>query len=151
CESCHGPGQAHVDDEKKGHIRRFATLTPAETSQTCLTCHNRGTHAAWEGSAHEARNLSCLTCHRVHTPASFQYQLVEATQAQLCVTCHRQQVVKTERAVAHMPVREGKLTCSTCHNPHGSISNVKNLNVGTSVSELCVSCHAEMRGPMLWE
>jgi DmsE family decaheme c-type cytochrome len=151
CESCHGPGQAHIDDEKKGHIRRFATLKPAEASETCLTCHNRGTHAAWEGSAHEARNLSCVTCHSVHKPASFQHQLVKATEAQLCVTCHRNQVVKTERAVAHMPVREGKLTCSSCHNPHGSISNVKALKVGTSVGESCVSCHAEMRGPMLWE
>lgn len=151
CESCHGPGQAHVDDEKKGNIRRFAALTPANASQTCLTCHNRGTHAGWEGSAHEARNLSCLTCHSVHKPASFQHQLVKATEAQLCATCHRNQVVKTERAVAHMPVREGKMTCSSCHNPHGSIGNVKALRVGTSVGESCVSCHAEMRGPVLWE
>ncbi len=69
----------------------------------------------------------------------------------LCATCHRLQVAKTERAVAHMPVREGKLSCSSCHNPHGSISNVKNLKTGSSVSELCISCHTEMRGPMLWE
>jgi DmsE family decaheme c-type cytochrome len=151
CESCHGPGQAHVDDEKKGHIKRFSALTPADASQTCLTCHNRGTHAGWEGSAHEARNLSCVTCHSVHKPASFQHQLVKATETQVCATCHKTQVVKTERAVAHMPVREGKLTCSSCHNPHGSISNVKALKVGTSVGESCVSCHAEMRGPMLWE
>jgi DmsE family decaheme c-type cytochrome len=50
-----------------------------------------------------------------------------------------------------MPVREGKMMCSSCHNPHGSISNVKALKVGSSVGELCTSCHAEMRGPMLWE
>ena len=23
CESCHGPGQAHVDDDAKGHIKKF--------------------------------------------------------------------------------------------------------------------------------
>jgi DmsE family decaheme c-type cytochrome len=50
-----------------------------------------------------------------------------------------------------MPVREGKLSCSSCHNPHGSISNVKALKVGSSISESCMSCHTEMRGPMLWE
>ncbi len=127
CESCHGPGQAHVDDDAKGHIRKFAKITPAETNQTCLTCHNRGDHAAWEGSAHERRNLSCSTCHSVHSPKSAERQLVKATQTEMCATCHRLQVTKTERAVAHMPVREGKMVCTSCHNPHGSISNVKNL------------------------
>ncbi len=143
--------------------RRTSTTRPRGTSevpgdeargaraQTCLTCHNRGTHAGWEGSTHEARNLSCTTCHSVHKPASFEQQLVKATETQLCATCHRAQVVKTERAVAHMPVREGKMSCSSCHNPHGSISNVKALKVGNSVNESCMSCHAEMRGPVLWE
>ena len=151
CESCHGPGQAHVDDEAKGNIRRFDAIKPTEVNQTCLTCHNRGTHAGWEGSTHEARNLSCTTCHSVHQPQSLEFQLKKTTEMQLCVTCHRQQVVKTERAVAHMPVREGKMACSSCHNPHGSIANVKALKVGNSVNETCTSCHAEMRGPMLFE
>jgi DmsE family decaheme c-type cytochrome len=151
CESCHGPGQAHIDDDAKGHIKRFAALKPAEISETCLTCHNRGEHAGWSGSTHESRDLSCTTCHSVHKPQSFEYQLVKGSETQLCATCHRLQVTKTERAVAHMPVREGKMNCSSCHNPHGSIGNVKALRVGYSVNESCTSCHAEMRGPMLWE
>jgi DmsE family decaheme c-type cytochrome len=151
CESCHGPGQAHVDDDAKGHIKKFGQMRPAEITETCLTCHNRGEHAGWEGSAHERRNLSCATCHSAHSPKSMSQQLVKPTETQLCATCHRLQVTKTERAVAHMPVREGKMSCSSCHNPHGSISNVKNLRTGSSVAELCTSCHTEMRGPMLFE
>ena len=151
CESCHGPGQAHVDDDAKGHIRKFGQITPSETSQTCLACHNRGNHAGWEGSAHDRRNLTCTTCHSVHSPKSTERQLVKKTQTEVCATCHKLQVTKTERAVAHMPVREGKMSCSSCHNPHGSITNVKNLKTGSSVAELCVSCHTEMRGPMLFE
>ena len=123
--ACHGPGQAHVDDESKGHIKRFTGVTPADVNETCLSCHNRSNHAGWEGSVHEARNLACTTCHSVHNPQSPQNQLAKATETQLCATCHRLQVAKTERAVAHMPVREGKMSCSSCHNPHGSISNVK--------------------------
>ena len=76
---------------------------------------------------------------------------MKPTETQVCATCHRLQVAKTERAVAHMPVREGKMSCSSCHNPHGSISNVKNLKTGSSVAELCTTCHTEMRGPMLFE
>jgi DmsE family decaheme c-type cytochrome len=151
CESCHGPGQAHIDDEAKGHIRKFAQLSPGEASATCLSCHNRGNHAGWEGSAHDRRNLSCTTCHSVHAPKSAARQLVKANETELCATCHRVQVVKTERGVAHMPVREGKMSCSSCHNPHGSVTNVKALKVGNSVGELCTTCHAEMRGPVLWE
>ena len=115
CETCHGPGQAHVDDEAKGHILKFKEMKASEVSQTCLTCHNRANHAGWEGSTHEARGLSCTTCHSVHSPKSFERQLVKTTETELCATCHRPQVAKTERAVAHMPVREGKMFCSSCH------------------------------------
>ena len=152
CESCHGPGKAHAESGDPELIRRFTAATPAaQSSEVCLSCHNRGTHAAWEGSAHDRRDLSCTTCHSVHSPKSSEHQLVKPTETQLCATCHRLQVTKTERAVAHMPVREGKMSCSSCHNPHGSISNVKNLKTGSSVTELCTGCHTEMRGPMLFE
>lgn len=152
CESCHGPGKAHAESGDPELIQRFTSATPAvQVSGTCLSCHNRGNHAAWEGSAHDRRNLSCSSCHSVHSPKSPERQLVQPTETQLCATCHRLQVSKTERAVAHMPVREGKMSCSSCHNPHGSISNVKNLKTGSSVAELCTSCHTEMRGPVLFE
>ena len=80
CESCHGPGQAHVDDDAKGHILKFGQMKPAEVNETCLACHNRGDHAGWEGSTHERRNLSCTTCHSVHSPKSPERQLVKATE-----------------------------------------------------------------------
>jgi len=151
CETCHGPGREHAESGDRTKIRVFPAMAPQEASAVCLTCHNRGNHAGWEGSTHESRNLSCTTCHSAHNAQSFERQLVKATETQLCATCHRLQVVKTERAVAHMPVREGKMSCSSCHNPHGSIANVKGLKVGSSINETCTSCHAEMRGPTLFE
>jgi DmsE family decaheme c-type cytochrome len=48
-----------------------------------------------------------------------------------------------------MPVPEGKMTCEDCHNPHGTSS--KRLLKADSVNELCYTCHAEKRGPFLWE
>jgi DmsE family decaheme c-type cytochrome len=150
CETCHGPGKAHTDDQTQP-IRTFSKKAPDEMNQVCLTCHNRGEHAGWEGSKHEQRGLACGTCHSVHSFKSPTHQLIKPTQTAVCATCHRLQVTKTERAVAHMPVREGKLQCSSCHSPHGSISNVKSLKTGSSVVEMCTTCHAEMRAPMLWE
>jgi DmsE family decaheme c-type cytochrome len=152
CESCHGPGKEHVDSGgDKSRIRVFTGggAGPAETSETCTACHNRGEHALWKGSQHEGRDLTCTTCHSVHNPASEAKQLKARDQRALCATCHRDKIAKLDRS-GHMPVREGKLQCTTCHNVHGT-TNVRLLRKGDSIAELCTSCHAEKRGPYLWE
>jgi DmsE family decaheme c-type cytochrome len=158
CEACHGPGRAHVDaggDRTK--IRSFKALEPTEASSACTTCHNRGTHLLWSSSAHESRQVGCLSCHAVHSFRSEKGQLKEPSEVQLCAQCHRDKTLRLLRS-SHMPVQSSAvreahgvvMTCSSCHNPHGS-ANVRMLRVGTDVNESCTSCHAEKRGPFLWE
>ena len=130
-------------------MKDLQQLPPHEVSATCTTCHNRGEHALWYGSQHDTRNVGCVTCHSVHAPKWRDKQLKAATQLALCATCHRDKVAKLDRS-GHMPVREGKMQCSTCHNPHGA-TNVKLLRRGDSIAEPCTSCHADKRGPYLWE
>jgi DmsE family decaheme c-type cytochrome len=150
CESCHGPGQAHVDGGgDKSKIQNPKTLSPRQASEVCLTCHNRTSHNDFAGGKHDARNVSCVTCHSVHEPKSEKAQLKTTSVTETCVQCHRTQVNKVHKS-SHMPVSEGKMECTTCHNPHGS-QNVKMLREGSSVVEACTSCHAEKRGPFLWE
>lgn len=149
CESCHGPGSKHADDPAAFKLQMAAGSRPDDINATCATCHNRGEHALWDTSAHQKRDLSCTTCHSVHKPQSQVAQLKARDQIELCATCHRDKVAKLDRS-GHMPVREGKMKCSTCHNTHGS-TNDRMLRKGDSISELCTSCHAEKRGPYLWE
>ena len=47
------------------------------------------------------------------------------------------------------PVRQGKMPCSRCHNPHSSFS--KALLGTANKNDTCYQCHAEKRGPYLWE
>jgi DmsE family decaheme c-type cytochrome len=149
CETCHGPGSLHADSPLTSKVTDFTKAKASVVNATCTTCHNKGEHALWDGSKHEARGLSCTTCHSVHSYASKTAQLKAATEPQLCATCHRDKVAKLDRE-NHMPVSEGKMTCSTCHSPHGS-TNVKLLKKGDSVNDACTSCHADKRGPYLWE
>lgn len=149
CETCHGPGEAHANDPTKVKPRQFDKVSTAEANEVCVTCHDRAKHALWEGSQHDQRNVQCVTCHSVHSGKSARAMLKAASEPQLCATCH-QPIVKRLNRFNHMPVREGKMQCSSCHNPHGS-TNVKLLKAGTTVDEACTSCHAEKRGPYLWE
>jgi DmsE family decaheme c-type cytochrome len=150
CETCHGPGQSHIDDNgAKGRVRNFLTLAPREVSDFCQTCHNREEHALWQGSMHDARNVTCTSCHSNHKPKSEEGRLVRATVVETCATCHAEKAAKLQRT-AHMPLREGKMDCTSCHNQHGS-SNVRMLRVGSTVNDACTSCHAEKRGPFLWD
>ncbi len=128
CESCHGPGKAHADSGDASLIRRFNKASAVESSQACVSCHNRAaTHALWEGSQHDQRNIACATCHSVHSPKS-EPQLAAKDQTALCSTCHKNVANKTYR-FNHMPVREGAMNCGSCHNVHGS-TNVRLLKAG---------------------
>lgn len=150
CETCHGPGSLHVADADNVLMpKNFKTMKPAEINETCVTCHNRGEHALWDGSQHERRDVSCISCHSQHKPMTDRGLLKAKTETEICATCHRDKAAKMDRS-GHMPVREGKMSCSTCHNLHGS-TNVKLLRKGDSIAELCASCHADKRGPFLFE
>ena len=66
----------------------------------------------------------------------------------MCFTCHRSQRVRFMQR-SHHPLRENRMACSECHNLHGDNGN--GLKLAGSVREQCTGCHAEKRGPFLWE
>lgn len=166
CESCHGPGRAHVEagGGKESIPVRFtddSKNTVAEKNFACLQCHSRRNQLFWVGSPHESRAMACVDCHQAHQEirvpmseeARFNAPLTEngslkQTQPELCLRCHQMRRAQLQRS-SHMPYREGKVTCTSCHNPHGS-PNPSQLRQ-TTVNENCLSCHTERRGPFLWE
>jgi DmsE family decaheme c-type cytochrome len=149
CETCHGPGAEHAEaGGDKTKIKSMAGLSAEDQSAVCLQCHETGKIMFWAESPHQQRGLACQTCHSVHSPASAETLLKKALEFEQCFTCHKKQAAQFWRS-SHHPIREGQVTCSNCHNPHGTITD--KLISAASEPEKCYECHAEKRGPFLWE
>ncbi len=158
CEGCHGPGAAHVAAHGgKSTIKAFSTLTPAETLDTCLSCHSKDiSKANIRRSPHTEADVVCTDCHSIHKAATPKFLLAK-NQAELCYTCHT-----AERAAFEMPskhrVNEGVVKCSDCHNPHGSSATTDRMGGSSAMlqpafdnEEPCLKCHVDKRGPFVFE
>lgn len=169
CQACHGNGDRHIEDARVkadsgapidlNLIRAFTEHSPLNSQQkneACLQCHQDQRRALWQGSGHEKEGLACITCHQhIQILPVKIYENVTRTlpdevdiRTELCLSCHQERLAGLNSS-SHMPLREGKMNCASCHNPHGAHN--KNLLKADSVNQTCYECHAEKRGPFLWE
>ena len=155
CETCHGPGTEHVSSGGKSFVGMIrytrGTTTPVNVrNDACLKCHQKRNRLFWSGSVHSVQGVACTMCHVVHTgPGTTRpAQLARLTVADTCAPCHKEQV-RAENKFSHHPLREGKMNCDSCHNPHGTAS--PKLIKGLSNKELCFNCHAQYRGPFIFQ
>jgi DmsE family decaheme c-type cytochrome len=151
CEACHGPGGAHVaaGGGPPAGLVVFGSKSPSSVAQqnaNCLGCHKSNAARDWSTSAHAASDLACAGCHKLHVEKD--PVLSKVGQTEVCASCHQAQ--RTDLAKpSHHPMREGTMTCTACHSPHGSTAPAQ--LVKNTVNETCTGCHAEYRGPYLWE
>lgn len=152
CEACHGPTGDHSGRVRRGKERpaplRFGSDsdTPVEVQNgLCMNCHKADVGAGWHGNAHD-ENLACADCHTSHTASD--PVLATATQAEVCFECHQQQKSQSLKPYAH-PIKQGKMDCSSCHSTHGGDNDMQLARM--TVNDTCYQCHAEKRGPYLWE
>jgi len=158
CESCHGPGQAHVASHgSKATIVAFSELSPEQTLDACLRCHGQTmARANIRRSMHTQNDIVCTNCHSIHHSPAPEF-LLARTQPELCYDCHT-----TARAQFAMPfkhrVNEGFMQCTDCHNPHGSFdptwrmaSRPPMIEQREGNAEPCLGCHADKRGPFVFE
>lgn len=151
CTTCHGPSTNHL--AMKAPYPDIVFAGPHRSSvearnQVCLGCHQGDQMVInWQGSSMQRAGLACTDCHTAH--AAKDPVLVRETQPKICFTCHAD-VRADSYKYSHHPIREGKVVCSDCHNAMGSPGDTKNLKEFT-VNQTCYNCHADKRGPMLWE
>jgi DmsE family decaheme c-type cytochrome len=148
CESCHGPGQAHVESGGVAtKIFQFGKATQKEADAKCLTCH-LGTHANFNRTSHGAAGVSCAGCHSMHDSKS-QEHLLKIDEPMLCYSCHTD--IKAAFAQPfHHKVNEGVVKCSDCHDPHGLFKD-KLLKSNGDQNAVCMKCHVENAGPFVYE
>jgi DmsE family decaheme c-type cytochrome len=148
CESCHGPGKAHVEsggDATK--IKQISKMTPREVDETCLGCH-AGAHPNFARSPHARGGVGCTGCHSVHSGDTGD-TLLKAAQPKLCFGCHAD--VKPAFSMPfHHKVNEGLMKCSDCHDVHGTFG-ANNIKSTADQNAICTKCHAETRGPWVFE
>lgn len=153
CEACHGPGGNHAGRVRRGEERppviRFGPDAPGDVARQngmCLGCHSADVGVGWHGGPHESNDVACAGCHQSHAAAD--PVLETTTQPAVCFDCHALQRSETLKAYAH-PFFEGKMDCIGCHSPHGDTFDLQ--LVRQTVNDTCFKCHAEKRGPFLWE
>jgi len=153
CESCHGPGGEHAPRVRRGQERPpvidFGSDkdTPVDVQNgTCLACHDVDVGIGWHAGPHDSDEIACADCHVSH--AALDPVLQTSTQADVCFDCHQLQRSETLKAFSH-PLFEGKMECAGCHSPHGATTIDQMIR--QTVNDTCYECHAEKRGPYLWE
>jgi DmsE family decaheme c-type cytochrome len=153
CESCHGPGSEHERAQRRDDnsspsrdFGRFAATPVAEQNEVCLDCHADHDRMGWFGSAHDEQDVSCASCHKVHAEQDPVFDAI--AQQQVCFDCHPRTKGQTMLPSTH-PLRFGKMSCTDCHSAHNGNNDFQLAR--TSVNDTCYTCHAEKRGPFLWE
>jgi len=144
CDACHGGVDAHLASGDKKDIITFGKGNVAKQNAQCQSCHSKNQNLMfWDNSKHKKDDVSCVSCHSVHKSAK-----PVAKQPEKCFECHKD-VKSQANKFSHHPIIEGKVKCSDCHNPHGALGHgsIKAENA----NQLCYKCHAEKRGPYVWE
>ena len=163
CSTCHGDGTKHM--ESGGDTTLISVPKGAVGAQDCLACHGsghdpfidgatdslaKGIQDSFENSVHaNTEAVNCLTCHSVHHSAPKSTHMIAKAPGELCATCHMTQTASFQNKPYTHRLDRGGMTCLDCHSPHA----VKGQTVKmTTQAELpCMNCHAEMRGPFVFD
>lgn len=151
CESCHGPGQKHVESAAAADIQNPAKMGAAQADKVCLSCHlHEPTRVGRLDSGHAKNQVACTACHKIHTtgPELTALRKASTINAQ-CTSCHQGVWAQFQKPFRHK-LPEGAMSCVDCHNPHGNIRPAM-MQTFAANEPGCFHCHGDKRGPFTFE
>jgi DmsE family decaheme c-type cytochrome len=150
CESCHGPGKAHIEGGgEAAKIIGFKGTAAKTYNQQCLACHRKDHEIiGYAGSTHGKQGLDCAACHSVHKPAVLTRSLKDRATS-LCMGCHTRQKAEFSKPYHHRVI-EKAMECTDCHQPHSGMDR-RQMRTTTAGEEICYRCHTEKQGPFVFE
>ena len=172
CLTCHSADRTHFNWKGSKHDR---------SDISCLSCHDvhhvnmmkRFAASLTDKTGPELAEIlngrlpekelvnytvedTCLRCHADVRKALFQrsthlFRTENWTDGRLTPT---RLPLSGQQPAPSDPTRYGqsagmKVTCTSCHDPHGGEG--KKMLLEHSTNEVCYTCHADKRGPLLWE
>jgi len=153
CEACHGPGAKHAETNAVEDILNPSKMAPAAVDKMCLSCHrNSRTHVGVIQNGHARSAVACTSCHTVHKTgqesSDWQFRTAAGVNKK-CASCHLNVWASFQKPHRHR-LPEGAMSCTSCHNPHGSVL-ARNMRTANAAEPGCNACHADKRGPFVFE
>jgi predicted CXXCH cytochrome family protein len=139
CESCHGPGSAHVADPVRPTIVNPARLDYVAANDTCIRCHSQGRPKA---NPIDGKNYDWPVGFHMGLKLADFWNLEDHKLGELSFThfpdgtAHKNRMQGNDFVQSLMYTRG--VTCFSCHDPHGN-DNVAMLR--EKGNALCLGCH----------
>ena len=149
CSTCHGDGTAHI--ESSGDPTKIQTFHGLDGAENCLSCHSKSNaHGSFAFGFHaNSAAVNCLSCHSIHATGPRAEHLLAKDTGPLCQTCHTGIAASLRNKPYAHRLDKGGMTCVDCHDPHDRKGQPVKLTMDGELA--CVSCHAEKRGPFVFD
>lgn len=152
CESCHGPGQAHVGAPGLGrHIVQPRFLTAERENQLCANCHTRGVgkggftgetaHTEFPSSGTDTIAFAMPGMGRAEFLADYHTDNLGTYSDDAKHSRQHHQQGNDSMKSKHFKNPYDLVTCSDCHALHDR-QNGPSLRASASDNRLCLDCHA---------
>ncbi len=147
CESCHGPGSAHLDEPDSGtpNLVNPARLDTFRATDVCIQCHSQGQPLT---NPIGGQHYDWPVGYRPGAQLSDYWRLDESHPGEETFThwpdesAHKNRMQGNDFVQSQMYVKG--VTCSACHDVHGTEHDADLLAPGNDV---CVACHTPQLQP----